>query len=303
MKRFIKFLSTSCFEGSLLSLHSIAAAFLFLLVAIQKYTVQRMKDDKDYKTYADIHRNVGYICLIVIPTMALGGFLLGGYSSFENFSYFSVVFAAPFVFWTLGIYWTAQKYSSSMISAHRLLGNMLLKGCVAVPLARVFGSLLQSRGDWDDEVAFYTGIKLASLLIAIWELTEMYYWYIRFKSLRSHVKPASQDTQFDANAYIDQKIKTNKVMVFSKSYCIYCHRVKTLFEEHNVPFESIELDLWEHGPIVHQALIAKTNLKTVPNVFVGGKHVGGCDATQLALKNGKLKTMLVEAGITNTKLQ
>jgi len=47
--------------------------------------------------------------------------------------------------------------SSTMISVHRLLGNMFLKGCVAVPLSRVFGAILQAREVWDDEVAFYTG--------------------------------------------------------------------------------------------------------------------------------------------------
>lgn len=43
-------------------------------------------------------------------------------------------------------------------------------------------------------------------------------------------------------------------------------------------------------------MIAKTNQKTVPNVFINGNHVGGCDATIIASKEGKLKEFL-EGGL------
>lgn len=39
-----------------------------------------------------------------------------------------------------------------------------------------------------------------------------------------------------------------------------------------------------------------TNQRTVPNVFIGGKHVGGNDATQALHREGKLMAMLQAAG-------
>jgi len=44
-------------------------------------------------------------------------------------------------------------------------------------------------------------------------------------------------------------------------------------------------------------LKAKTGQSTVPSVWIGGKHVGGCDDTQAAAKSGKLKAMLDEANV------
>jgi thioredoxin reductase (NADPH) len=48
----------------------------------------------------------------------------------------------------------------------------------------------------------------------------------------------------------------------------------------------------EDGIAIQQALFEKTKQKTVPNVFVNGKHVGGCDATFQAHKDGRLTELL-----------
>jgi glutaredoxin len=42
---------------------------------------------------------------------------------------------------------------------------------------------------------------------------------------------------------VDSLIQANKVMIFSKSYCPFCNKVKALFENHNEIYHSIELDL------------------------------------------------------------
>ncbi|XP_059490881.1 thioredoxin reductase 1, cytoplasmic-like [Neocloeon triangulifer] len=92
---------------------------------------------------------------------------------------------------------------------------------------------------------------------------------------------------------VDSLIQSNRIMIFSKSYCPFCNKVKSLFESHNEIFNAIELDLMgAEGESIQEALIAKTNQKTVPNVFVNGHHVGGCDATVIASKEGKLKELL-----------
>jgi len=50
--------------------------------------------------------------------------------------------------------------------------------------------------------------------------------------------------------------------------------------------------LTEDGVAVQETLFEKTKQKTVPNVFVNGKHVGGCDATIQAHKDGRLAELL-----------
>jgi len=94
----------------------------------------------------------------------------------------------------------------------------------------------------------------------------------------------------------DAFIKENKVAVFSKSWCPFCEKVKTLLKTNNIPFEALELDLTEDGAAIQEVLLEKTGQKTVPNVFVNGRHLGGCDATLQAHADGKLSTMMNGAG-------
>jgi thioredoxin reductase (NADPH) len=48
----------------------------------------------------------------------------------------------------------------------------------------------------------------------------------------------------------------------------------------------------DYGVAIQEALFEKTKQKTVPNVFVNGKHVGGCDATVQAHTDGRLGELL-----------
>jgi glutaredoxin 3 len=52
------------------------------------------------------------------------------------------------------------------------------------------------------------------------------------------------------------------------------------------------LDKLDNGSEIQSALLDITGQRTVPNVFIKGKHLGGNDVTQAAAKNGKLKEML-----------
>ncbi|CAI0456174.1 unnamed protein product [Linum tenue] len=50
------------------------------------------------------------------------------------------------------------------------------------------------------------------------------------------------------------------------------------------------------GAEIQAALAQLTGQRTVPNVFIGGKHIGGCDDTMALNKSGKLVPLLTEAG-------
>merc|ERR1712212_486666 len=57
-------------------------------------------------------------------------------------------------------------------------------------------------------------------------------------------------------------IKDNKIMIFSKSYCPFCNRVKELFKQIGVEYSAIELDLMENGADVQAELINKSGQRT-----------------------------------------
>ncbi|KAG2307736.1 hypothetical protein Bca52824_027484 [Brassica carinata] len=100
-------------------------------------------------------------------------------------------------------------------------------------------------------------------------------------------------------------VSSNAVVVFSKSYCPYCVRVKELLQQLGAKFVAIELDKdivhccfynTGDGSQVQSALAEWTGQRTVPNVFIGNNHIGGCDDVTKLHRDGKLVPMLTEAG-------
>ena len=79
----------------------------------------------------------------------------------------------------------------------------------------------------------------------------------------------------DVGDFVAEAIAKHSVMVFSKSYCPFCNKVKAAMKARRIEFEALELDLMgEPGMNIQNELTNKTGQKTVPNVFVNGKHIG-----------------------------
>merc|ERR1719440_1026022 len=97
---------------------------------------------------------------------------------------------------------------------------------------------------------------------------------------------------------IQQTIARDTVVIYSKSWCPYCTECKALFDEMSQPYTAIELDQREDGGELQAALLEMTQQRTVPNVFVGGQHVGGNDDTQQAARSGKLTELLKAEAFT-----
>lgn len=110
-------------------------------------------------------------------------------------------------------------------------------------------------------------------------------WNFPFSRFMSTTSPLASD--------VSSLIDNNKVVIFSKSYCPYCSATKKVFQDLKVDgVVVVELDRDAQGPEIQEELLRKTGQSTVPNVFVGGVHLGGNSDTQAALKSGKLKEML-----------
>ncbi|XP_055937787.1 thioredoxin reductase 1, cytoplasmic-like isoform X1 [Argiope bruennichi] len=91
---------------------------------------------------------------------------------------------------------------------------------------------------------------------------------------------------------VNNYINNNNVMIFSKTTCPFCNKVKALISSLGVQFTALELDTLENGPELQKAMAAKVGRSTVPQVFIRGQHVGGCDDTFAAHCSGKLQEML-----------
>ena len=86
---------------------------------------------------------------------------------------------------------------------------------------------------------------------------------------------ATSDDLTEASNEIEQYITSNSIMIFSKSYCPFCNKVKQMFSDKGLSFKSIELDeMGQQGVNIQAALLQKTGQKTVPSVFFNSKHIG-----------------------------
>lgn len=81
--------------------------------------------------------------------------------------------------------------------------------------------------------------------------------------------------------------------VFSKSYCPYCKATKSLLSEMGVKPYIIELDQVDDGADIQDALEDMTHQRSVPNIFIGQKHIGG--NSELQGKKKELPQLLKDA--------
>ncbi|KAI8056180.1 thioredoxin-like protein [Syncephalis plumigaleata] len=84
-------------------------------------------------------------------------------------------------------------------------------------------------------------------------------------------------------ALVKDYINEHEVMVFSKTYCPYCSRAKQILQKMiaelglTVKLFVLELDVEPNGAEIQNALLEISGQRTVPNIYINGKHVGGCD--------------------------
>lgn len=80
-----------------------------------------------------------------------------------------------------------------------------------------------------------------------------------------------------------------KVEVFTQAWCPYCERVVALFEQKGVAFEEINAP---HGSAVRADAMKRSGRGTMPQVFIDGRSLGGCDDVLALDRAGKLDPML-----------
>ncbi|XP_063397823.1 thioredoxin reductase 1, cytoplasmic-like [Mytilus trossulus] len=97
-------------------------------------------------------------------------------------------------------------------------------------------------------------------------------------------------------AQVEEYISKNKVMMFSKTTCPFCKKIKDLFKNLNVEYQVLELDQISNGSELQNALLEVSGQKTVPNIYINSKHLGGCDDTLKAQAENRLLPMINDDG-------
>ncbi len=82
------------------------------------------------------------------------------------------------------------------------------------------------------------------------------------------------------------------VTVYTTNYCPYCTRAKSLLSKKKVPFE--EIDVTGDDAMRVKLVEMSDGMKTVPQIFIGGEHVGGFTDLAELEQAGKLDAMLAD---------
>jgi len=81
-----------------------------------------------------------------------------------------------------------------------------------------------------------------------------------------------------------------KIEIYTKAFCPYCSRAKSLLDSKGVTYE--EIDITMGGP-KRQEMIQRANGRTtVPQIFIDGGHIGGSDDLAALDRQGGLDEML-----------
>ncbi|MBX8476663.1 glutaredoxin 3 [Pseudomonas capsici] len=80
-----------------------------------------------------------------------------------------------------------------------------------------------------------------------------------------------------------------EVIVYSSDYCPYCTRAKQLLQSKRVAFNEIRVD---GKPQVRAEMVAKAGRTSVPQIWIGSRHVGGCDDLFALERAGELDQWL-----------
>ncbi|HEY7168146.1 MAG TPA: Grx4 family monothiol glutaredoxin [Candidatus Binatia bacterium] len=97
---------------------------------------------------------------------------------------------------------------------------------------------------------------------------------------------------------IDEKVKKNKVMLYMKGtpdfpQCGFSAHTVDILKSYGIQFASEDVLA---NPAVREGIKRYSNWPTIPQVYIDGKFVGGCDILDELHERGELEPMLKAAG-------
>ncbi len=105
-----------------------------------------------------------------------------------------------------------------------------------------------------------------------------------------------------AAAFVEQAIQAHAVLMFALEWCEFCWAARKLFARLGVAFKSVDIDSVEFqaqdlGTRIRPVLKARTGAPTIPQIWIGGTHIGGAQDLFDALRTGRLQQLLTQAGV------
>ncbi len=82
------------------------------------------------------------------------------------------------------------------------------------------------------------------------------------------------------------------ITLYTSAICGYCTAAKAFLRSRGLEWNEVRIDL---DPSERERMVARTGRTTVPQIFIDGTHVGGCDDLYALDRAGKLDPLLTES--------
>ena len=82
-----------------------------------------------------------------------------------------------------------------------------------------------------------------------------------------------------------------KIVIYTTKICPYCVRAKMLLQRKGAAFEEIDVS---HDDEMRRRLVTMTGQRTVPQIFINDRHIGGCDDLYALERQGALDPLLAQ---------
>ena len=80
-----------------------------------------------------------------------------------------------------------------------------------------------------------------------------------------------------------------EITIYATGWCPYCQRARGLLTKKGLAFSEIDVDEEAKS---REEMIARSGLRSVPQIFIGGKHIGGCDDLFALDSSGELDRLI-----------
>ena len=118
------------------------------------------------------------------------------------------------------------------------------------------------------------------------------------------VRPQEPTAVVDASAeaYVNDAVRGPGVVMFALEWCEFCWAVRKLFARLGIEYRSVDIDSaalqeGDMGTRIRAALKRRTGSPTIPQIYIGGMHVGGCTDLFDAMQAGRMRKLLDDAGV------
>jgi cysteine synthase A len=106
----------------------------------------------------------------------------------------------------------------------------------------------------------------------------------------------------EADRFVRETIADRPVVMFALEWCEFCWSARKLFGQLGIDYCSVDLDSVdyqadERGAKIRTVLAKRTGSVTIPQIFIGGEHVGGCTELFDAYGNGSMQRRLEQSGV------